>query len=122
MVDFLKVTFEKDTSKEYHFIDDQMNALIRQQEEREAFLLRDCKNSHLISFHADGSVQQKLPIRYLDVTFEVEDVALDSIDNNENYEVLENEYVCEAVMSDDGKLDLVEVGSFVAIKAPSSEP
>ena len=120
IVDFLQVRFEEDITKKYYIVDDQKTACTRMKQEREAFPLRGCKSSHLISFHTDGSVDQKLSLKNLDVSFNVEEVAdvvnSNDIDNDDSDENINDN---EDIISQEGKLDLIEMGSFVAIIAPA---
>ena len=74
------------------------------QQEQEAFALRGCKSTHLISFHTDGSMDQKLSLKNLDVSFNVEEVA-DVVNSNDidNDDLDENVNDNEDIISQEGR-------------------
>ena len=74
----------------------------------------------MISFKPDGSAKLTVSLKNLDMFFNADDVEVDASDSNDDDDIGDEPQSVCATVPDDGKLDLIEVGSYVAIKAPSS--
>ena len=112
---FHSITYD-DNTKFYHYVNDESTAILRKNNERKDHPLPGCTAAHLITFKPDGSAKLTLSLKNLDSSFNTDEFDFDAkdIENNDD-----DESVCDIVY-DVEKLDLIEINSYVAIKAPSS--
>ena len=117
MYDFLTDHFKDDAQKEYILIDEKDTAEMRKKG-RESRPSPGCRDSHVISFFPDGkSVKMWRTIKDFmnDEEMEMEDVVEEEVE-----EEVELEWT-ESIESMD-RFELIDVGSFIAIKAEPGHP
>ena len=117
MIAYLQAVFEN-TNKYYHFINDVSNAEIRASGAREERPIPGCRAAHILSFHPDGSVRKVRFLKDMDSIFKENEMV------DEEEEIVDDDGENEPflVTPDDlSKYDLIEIGSFIAIKSTNME-
>ena len=115
MYDFLKLHFKDDIRKEYFSIDEDETAEMRKKE-RESRPCPGCRASHVMSFFPDGeSVKMWKTIKDF-----MNDVEMEEGEDVEMEEEVQLDWI-ESIDSMD-RFKLIDVGSFVAIKATAAHP
>ena len=118
---FLKNHFKNDSQKEYHLVEEELTAKLRQQG-REERPVHGCKKAHIISFYPDGDTIKLWGTMKdcleeneaeIDVEVEVDVEADDEIDFD-----MELEHVWSESTNEKELFDLIEVNSFVVIRSP----
>ena len=104
MTEFLTTIFIDESTKFYHYVNDESTAILRKNNERKDHPLPGCMAAHLITFKPDGSAKLTLSLKHLDSSFNTDEFEFDARDLENNND---DESVCDIVY-DVEKLDLID--------------
>ena len=125
MVHFLDEKFREDETKEYHYVDPSYTAALRRlgREERK---IKGCSFAHVISFYPDGTQFKK----WLTVKDFMDDTSGTTVTDEDHEEIEDEQLPVEEVqelpewhdtIDHMDRYDMIEVGSFVAIRSEKGE-
>ena len=119
MLTHLQNTFAN-TNKYYHYVDEVENAGIRAAGKRKEHPIHGCRSAHILSFYPDGSVKKVRSLKNMDIIFEENKTVFEDIaEDDGGDDTVDEPY--HVTPDDISKYDIIEVDSFVAIKATNGE-
>ena len=115
MVQFLTKYFANDSSKEYYCVDAAETAQIRTKEKGE-FILKPCRQFHVIGVNQKGDFSKALYFRDQDILSALFDKTVSNTDKEHDDD--DNQIEPAFSLNHDTIFELVDPGTFVGIRSP----